>query len=212
MIEQKLRKSPSAQGREQMRKIGATLLCLGLLCSLETLAQAREAGWVPMEKPQNIQVARPPASAGDLKTVPGDRKPAKPRAQKFAGTVYDGQPPVTEKELRAFVGLLPRFRSWTREHGEEAHPVVNKEGKPDFLYSDDAARWVEGRNFDARRFFCIMGRMAAAMVIVEEGNDFKGTRPRDMPSVSSGELELARKHLGALLTAGGPAQPIKLNK
>ena len=53
-----------------------------------------------------------------------------------------------------------------------------------------------------------MGKMAAAMVIVEEGNDMQGMRPQDMPPVTPSELDLARRHMGELLKAGGPPQPI----
>ncbi len=49
-----------------------------------------------------------------------------------------------------------------------------------------------------------MGKMAAGLVIVE-----KGTRPPDMPEVTGPELELVRRHLGELLAAGGPPQPIR---
>ena len=117
-------------------------------------------------------------------------------------TVYDGQGPVEEKELLRFLEVLPQFRSWARENRIEAHPVARK-GKADFLYADEAARWVEARGWDARRFFCVMGRMAAALVIVEEGNDLQ-VRPRDMPVVDKAEVELARKHLGSLLKVSMP--------
>lgn len=114
-------------------------------------------------------------------------------------TVYDTQSDVTEKELLQFLELLPQFRQWTRAEKEEAHPVLNK-GKADFLYSDKAAQWVREKGWDARRFFCVMGRMAAALVMVEEGGNSMA-RPKDMPEVSNAELELARKHLGSILKA-----------
>lgn len=116
-------------------------------------------------------------------------------------SVYDRQQPVTEKELLAFVELLPRFRQWAHDNREEAHPIRRK-GKPDFLYSPEAAAWVKAEGWDPRRFFCVMGRMAAAVTILAEGNDMP-TRPGDMPAVSSSELELARIHMGSLLKAGG---------
>ena len=65
-------------------------------------------------------------------------------------TVYDGQSPVEEKELLRFLDVLPQFRSWARENRIEAHPVARR-GKADFLYPDDAARWVEAKGWDARR-------------------------------------------------------------
>ena len=117
-------------------------------------------------------------------------------------TVYDGQGPVEEKELLRFLDVLPQFRNWARENRIEAHPVARR-GKADFLYPDDAARWVEAKGWDARRFFCVMGRMAAALVIVEEGNDLQ-VRPKDMPVVDKAEVELARKHLGSLLKVSMP--------
>ena len=124
-----------------------------------------------------------------------------------AANVYAGQPAVTEKELLAFAEVLPRFRAWARDGHEEAHPVV-RAGKADFLYSPQAAEWVTAQGWQPARFFCVMGRLAAALVIVEEGNDM-GTRPADMPSVSPEELALTRRHLGILLTAGGDAPPIR---
>lgn len=118
-----------------------------------------------------------------------------------AVSVYDRQPPVTEKEVVSFVDLLPRFRQWTRDNREEAHPVRRK-GKADFLYSSEAAAWVKKEGWDPRRFFCVMGRMAAAVTILAEGNDMPA-RPGDMPAVSKSELDLARVHMGSLLRAGG---------
>lgn len=117
-------------------------------------------------------------------------------------TVYDGQARVEEKELLRFLDVLPQFRQWARANRIEAHPVLRK-GKADFLYPEEAARWVEAQGWDARRFFCVMGRMAAALVIVEEGNDMQ-VRPKDMPVVDKAEIELARTHLGSLLKVSMP--------
>lgn len=137
------------------------------------------------------------------------RQAGKARKSAAAATnVYAGQPAVTEKEVLAFAEILPRFRAWAREGHEEAHPVV-RGGKADFLYSPRAAEWVTGQGWQPARFFCVMGRLAAALVIVEEGNDMRGTRPADMPSVTPEELTLVRRHLGILLTAGGDAPPIR---
>lgn len=132
---------------------------------------------------------------------------AVPKKPALALTVYDNQPPVTDKELIDFLEILPRFRAWAKENKEEAHPVL-RNGKADFLYSPQAAEWVRAQGWDPLRFFSVMGRMAAALVIVEEGNDMSGTRPRDMPSVTEEELTLARRHLGAMLKAGSDAPPI----
>ncbi|MBO4369427.1 MAG: serine/threonine protein phosphatase [Desulfovibrio sp.] len=121
-------------------------------------------------------------------------------------TVYDNQAQTTEKELLAFLQILPNFRSWARSHHEEAHPSLTN-GKPDFLYSQNAANWIKAQGWEPRRFFCVMGRMAAALVVVAEGNDLKGTRPADMPAVSDTETELAHRHLGRMLEAGGAVAP-----
>lgn len=121
-------------------------------------------------------------------------------------TVYDKQPPVTDKELLGFLELLPQFRAWAKSSNEEAHPVL-RNGKADFLYSAQAAAWVQGHGWVPARFFCVMGRMAAALVIVEEGNS-QSARARDMPEVTDAELALARRHLGSLLRAGGDVPPV----
>lgn len=191
--------------------ISAFLVLFLLTPSLSS--HARESGWVSIEKSDATgRKAREAIRKGmpSRKAEPSrNAKAFIPTTPANGSTVYDGQPPVADAEVRAFVELLPLFRDWARKNGEEAHPVVNREGKPDFLYSPAAARWVENHKFEPRRFFCVMGRMAAGMVVVEEGNDFNGTRPADMPSVSSQEINLVRKHLGELLSAGGPPQPLK---
>lgn len=149
-----------------------------------------------------------PAKAAKKSARGADARQKTARARPETANVYAGQPVVTEKELLAFAELLPRFRAWAREGHEEAHPVV-RGGKADFLYSPKAAEWVSAQGWQAARFFCVMGRLAAALVIVEEGNDMRGTRPADMPAVCNEELELARRHLGVLLSAGGAVPPIR---
>lgn len=192
--------------RSLLKFLSACLLCAGNLILADSIL-ARESGWVPIEPPKNLKVPAP-AKADPAKPLKSKRAPRN-QGGSIAGTVYDNQPPITEKELTEFVKVLPFFREWTRRNGEEAHPVLTQDGRPDFTYSPHAAMWVNDHDFEARRFFCIMGRMAAGVVIVEEGNDFKGTRPPDMPAVSEQELGLVRKHLGELLSAGGPPPPIR---
>ncbi|MBQ7457408.1 MAG: serine/threonine protein phosphatase [Desulfovibrio sp.] len=121
-------------------------------------------------------------------------------------TVYDRQNAVTEEELLRFLRILPQFRAWALAQHEEAHPSLT-EGRPDFLYSSKTAAWIKQRGWDPRRFFCVMGKMAAALVILEEGNDLKGTRPPDMPPVTESERRLAHRHLAKLLQAGGETAP-----
>lgn len=131
-------------------------------------------------------------------------------AEAHAKSVYDNQPPVTDKELVSFMELLPHFRAWAASSREEAHPSVDKNGKADFTYSAEAAGWVKRRGWDPARFFCVMGRAAAALAMVEEGSDaISVERPPDMPAVSQTELETVQRHLGGLLRAGSDAPPIK---
>lgn len=129
---------------------------------------------------------------------------AKPAPAAVEKNVYEGEAPTKAKELDSFLELLPRFRAWARENGEQVHPAL-KNGKADFVYSRKAAAWVREHGWQPKRFFCVMGRMAAAMVMVEEGNDMGAARPADMPNITQGELDLARKNLGSLLRAGGDA-------
>ncbi|MDR3358855.1 MAG: hypothetical protein LBN96_08415 [Desulfovibrio sp.] len=120
--------------------------------------------------------------------------------QKKTGSVYDNQPGITGEELTRFLQVLPQFHAWCRENNETPRPVV-RDGKADFAYSKPAAKWVHSRGWRTKRFFCVMGRLAAALVIVEEGNDLTDERPRDMPDVPDGDLELVRRHLGTILRA-----------
>ena len=59
-----------------------------------------------------------------------------------AETLYN-QPPFSEKELNQFIADLPRFRAWIKTNKETAHPIVNEAGAPDFLYSKNAAGYIE---------------------------------------------------------------------
>lgn len=180
-------------------------LLILLVCALAAPVFSRDAGWVPLpDKPW-----QPPLRPGvpdKSKHVP--KKAYQTKTAKPGATVYEGQAPVNEAELREFIALLPRFRTWARQNNEEAHPIVNAKGDADFLYSPKAAKWIGDNNFNPSRFFCVMGRMATCLVIIEEGNDLQGNRPRDMPQVDQAEVSLARRHLGELLAAGGSSAPI----
>ncbi|SDF89639.1 serine/threonine protein phosphatase [Desulfovibrio legallii] len=147
-----------------------------------------------------------PLPQGDLAFAAAAAPSKKSAPQKAALSVYEKQPPVTEKELLRFLDLLPQFRAWARAGNEEAHPIL-RNNKADFLYSPQAAAWVQEKGWNPVRFFCVMGRMAAALAIVEEGNEM-GARSRDMPDVAEEELALARKHLGSILKAGSSVPPI----
>lgn len=172
-----------------------SLFVLALVLIWPQAGFSREAGWVPIPK----EPYKPKLKAGSSR--PAKQAKAAAKAQAPSGTVYDQQPLITEAELTDFIALLPQFRGWARQNHEEAHPIVNAAGKPDFTYSPKTADWVAAHGFAPARFFCVMGRMAAGVVIIEEGNDLQGVRPRDMPSVDQKEIALARRHLGELLTA-----------
>lgn len=188
--------------------IPARLTAAALVLAVASLLGAGElrAATPQMEAALEAQ-GRTPAKAKPARATRARGSAKKQATAQAPANVYAGQPAVTEKELLAFTEILPRFRAWARAGGEEAHPVV-RGGKADFLYSPKAAEWVTSQGWQPARFFCVMGRLAAALVIVEEGNDM-GSRPADMPSVSNEELALARRHLGTLLTAGGDAPPIR---
>lgn len=134
----------------------------------------------------------------------GSAPASQPSAKKAApkGSVYADQPEFTEQELVRFAGLLPDFRKWCHAQGEKAHPAVRK-GKADFVYSEAAAGWARSHGWDDRRFFCVMGRSAAALAtIMAEEDKKKPAHYKDMPKVSQKELDLVRLHLGELLKAG----------
>ena len=139
------------------------------------------------------------------KTAP-DAAASKTQAAASTMDVY-GQAPYTEKELIRFIESLPHFLAWARAHKIKAYPVVNTAGKPDFAYTPEAATKAQELHWEARRFFCLFGRTAAALYIVEEGTDLMNALPPDMPTVTDAEILLVRKHLASLLRAGagGPA-------
>ena len=117
------------------------------------------------------------------------------------------QDAYTEKELVRFIESMPQFLAWVRASKAKAHPTVNAAGKPDFAYTPEAAAKAQELGWEARRFFCLLGRTAAALYLVGEGMDAVQALPPDMPAVTESEMALVRKHLGSLLRAGtgGPA-------
>lgn len=194
-----------ASGPRNPGKVLVTGFFALLLLAMAPSIQAREAGWVPIEKYSSPllkggESAGTPKSASSKKNGAGKKAvaPVAPARRNENSSVYEGQAPITEKELLAFVEILPQFRRWAHSQKEDAHPTL-RNGQADFLFSPRAGDWVKEHGWDAPRFFCVMGKMAAALVIVEEGNDMQGTRPADMPPVAPQELSLARKHLGSLL-------------
>ena len=132
-----------------------------------------------------------------------------------AETLYN-QPPFSEKELSQFIADLPRFRAWIKTNKEKAHPIVNEAGEPDFLYSKNAAGYIEAAGWKPERFFCIMGRAAgsttlttssasSAVAITQQGDAITKEPPVEMPNVSDDELDVVRRNLPGLLKAISPA-------
>jgi hypothetical protein len=128
-----------------------------------------------------------------------------------ASNVY-AQDPFTEKELIRFIESMPLFLAWARGSKAKAHPMMNAAGKPDFAYTQEAAAKAAELGWEPRRFFCLLGKAAAALYLVEEGTDRMQalqTLPPDMPIVTETEMAFVRKHLASLLRAGaGGPQPV----
>ena len=112
---------------------------------------------------------------------------------------YD-QKPMTEAELLKFIDDMPHYLAWARQHNEQAHPSLDEQGRPAFAYSAAAAARVEQMGWKAERFFCVMGRTAAALAL--GGRKATRDKPVDMPMVSPAELNLVRRHMDALETLG----------
>ena len=129
------------------------------------------------------------------------RKFARQKAAAQAPDVY-AQDAYTEKELVCFMESMPHFLAWVRTSKARVHPVVNAAGKPDFTYTPEAAAKTRELGWEPGRFFCLLGRTAAALYLVGEGTDFMQALPPDMPTVTEAEMALVRKHLASLLRAG----------
>ena len=109
-----------------------------------------------------------------------------------AETLYN-QPPFSEKELNQFIADLPRFRAWIKTNKEKAHPIVNEAGEPDFLYSKNAAGYIEAAGWKP------------AVAIIQQGDAITKEPPIEMPNVSDDELDVVRRNLPGLLKAISPA-------
>lgn len=111
------------------------------------------------------------------------------------------QPPFTRDELNKLIDDLPRFRAWARANKQTVHPTLAPDGKPDFLYSPQAAAQAESLGWKAERFFCVMGRAAAAVAVIEQGPGITSDPPPDMPGVTPGEMRIVQDNLSTLLKA-----------
>lgn len=170
-----------------------------LLCAAPAALAAAEA-------PKNAGVSRPEAVSGRRTQ---QRAPVQAAAPAQVERDVYAQPPFTGKELVEFTETLPIFLAWARTR-KAAHPIMNEAGRPDFFYTPEAAAKVRDLHWEPRRFFCLLGRTAAALYLVEEGSDLTDALPGDMPSVTRDELALVRRHLGALLRASTGGSPPKL--
>ena len=112
---------------------------------------------------------------------------------------YD-QPILTEAELLKFIDDMPNYLQWARQNKEQSHPSLDKQGRPSFSYSAKAATKVTELGWKAERFFCVMGRTAAALAL---GGHKPGLdKPVDMPMISPKELTLVRRHMDKLDAIG----------
>lgn len=119
------------------------------------------------------------------------------------------QPPLSKKELNQFIADPPCFRAWIKTNKEKAHLIVNRTGEPDFLYSKNTVGYIEAAGWKPERFFCIMGRAATAVAIIQQGNAITKEPPIEMPNVSDDELDVVRRNLPGLLKAISPAPTLK---
>ncbi|MDR1778031.1 MAG: serine/threonine protein phosphatase [Desulfovibrio sp.] len=179
-----------ASCRFPLRFYALLALCALLLATPLWAASQNDAQ--KAKTPVNVKIKQDKRETQKKKTADKSRTQRKK-------SVYDNQPAITENELTRFLEAYPQFRDWRRANNEISQPTV-RDGKADFIYSKQAGEWVNARGWQADRFFCVMGRLATALVIVEEGNDLD-ERPRDMPDVAKEDIELTRKHLGAILKA-----------
>ncbi|MDR0466575.1 MAG: serine/threonine protein phosphatase [Deltaproteobacteria bacterium] len=122
------------------------------------------------------------------------------------------QAPYTEKELVRFIESMPLFLAWARTGQSQAHPATSAAGKPDFVYTPEAAAKAKELGWEPRRFFCLLGRTAAALYLVGEGTDTMFTMPPDMPTVTETEMALVRKHLASMLRAGAGGPPPEISR
>jgi len=192
-----MRDIPSARKRLFLLACIPVALVLCLLPDARPLAAAQSSG-----QKQNTQKH----AAADKRKLAPAAPAAEVQGIQPAPDVYT-QAPYTEKELVSFIESMPHFLAWVRENKAKVHPVVNAAGKPDFTYPPEAAAKATELGWEPRRFFCLLGRTAAALYLVEEGTDLAAALPPDMPTVTGAEMALVRKHLASLLRAGtgGPA-------
>ena len=174
----------------------AVFLALGVVLNAQALIAAQSS--TQKQKVQKNTAVRKQTAAGTQTPV-------------SAQDVY-AQEAYTEKELLSFIESLPHFLGWGRTGKVKVYPVVNAAGMPDFAYTPEAAAKAQELGWEPRRFFCLLGRTAAALYLVEEGTDLVTALPPDMPAVTETEMALVRKHLTSILRAGAGGPPPSLSR
>lgn len=97
-----------------------------------------------------------------------------------AETLYN-QPPFSEKELNQFIADLPRFRAWIKTNKEKAHPIVNEAGEPDFLYSKNAAGYIEAAAGNRNAFSALWGEPPPLSPSSSKGTPSRRSPPLKCP-------------------------------
>jgi len=196
-----VRRIVSALRRPFLAACISAILALCLLPCVEPLYAAQKQSDQKQTGARKRADQSAPAAAAAEASVP-------------AADVY-AQNPFTEKELVRFIESMPLFLAWARASKAKAHPAVNAAGKPDFAYTPEAAAKAQELGWEPRRFFCLLGKAAAALYLVEEGTDRMQSLqalPPDMPVVTETEMALVRKHLASLLRAGAGGPPPTLSR
>lgn len=118
----------------------------------------------------------------------------------FAGSGFYDQPPLRELELQRFIDTFPVFKAWVRSSGERPAPGTDANGAPTFTWTEPVAAKVRELGWEPERFFFVLGKTAAGLAIIENGDAYAGPqRPADMPPVTPGELALIQRDLVSLL-------------
>lgn len=113
---------------------------------------------------------------------------------------FYAQPPMSEAELARFIDSFPAFKAWSRKTGDRPAPSLDASGNPAFTWSEGAAAKARELGWQPERFFFVLGKAAACLAVIENGEDYSAkARPPDMPSVSKEEVAAVQRHLVSLL-------------
>lgn len=113
---------------------------------------------------------------------------------------FYAQPPMAEAELARFIDSFPAFKAWSRTTGDRPAPSLDASGNPGFTWSEGAAAKARELGWQPERFFFVLGKAAACLAVIENGEDYSAkARPPDMPPVSKEEVAAVQRHLVSLL-------------